>query len=72
MCVNKTLNDINTMRPDVYLVSRWWCASVRLRPIGVAMVDGEMRTARRDNDNNTHPGAAGRWHNMRAKYSTGT
>ena len=32
-----------------------------VRSVGVAMVDGEMRTARRDNDNNTHPGAAGRW-----------
>ena len=32
-----------------------------VRSVGVAMVDDEMRTARRDNDNNTHPGAAGRW-----------
>ena len=30
-----------------------------VRSVGVAMVHDEMRTARRDNDKNTHPGAAG-------------
>ena len=30
-----------------------------VRSVGVAMVHDEMRTARHDNDNNTHPSSCG-------------
>ena len=54
-CVHNTTTDNSPMIPGMATV-----VCVReVRSVGVAMVHDEMRTARHDNDNNTHPSSCG-------------